>query len=290
MNRREFAGVLAAALTPPVRFRLGVIVWLHDDAHGLVKRVRDLGFSTCQIGLGEADLSLAAPLRAALDRQRVEATSIVSTGPGREVYDFYEGPATIGLVPRATRAARIERLQRTSDFAARCGIRAIQTHCGFIPENPGAPLYQETVEAIRTVAAYARKNGQDFLCETGQETPITLRRAVEDAGLDNIGVNYDPANLILYGKGDPVEGLDALGRYVRGVHAKDGLYPADPRKLGREVPIGQGKVDFPRFLAKLKAIGYRGPLTIEREIAGERQAADVKAAKAYLEKLVKETL
>jgi L-ribulose-5-phosphate 3-epimerase len=286
MNRREFVGALGAASLPRKPLRLGLIVWLQKDPDALVRRVRDLGFPTCQVGFGAVDLSLAAPLRAALERYGIEATSIVSTGPGREVYDFYEGPATIGLVPRATREARLKRLAETSDFAKRCGVAAVQAHCGFIPENPADPLYKETVDAIRTAAAYAKKNGQSFRCETGQETPITLRRAIEDVGLDNAGVNYDPANLILYGKADPVEGLDVVGRYTLGVHAKDGLYPVDPRKLGREVPIGQGKVNFPRFIEKLKQIGYRGPLTIEREISGERQIEDVRAAKAYLERLL----
>lgn len=286
MNRRELLGSLGAALVGPPVLPVGVIVWLREDPDALVRRVRELGFTNCQVGLGEVDLSLAAPLRAALDRHRVEATSLVSTGPGREVYDFYEGPATIGLVPRATRGARLERLAQTSDFAQRAGVPAVQCHCGFIPENPGDPLYKETVEAIRTAAAYAQKNGRSFRCETGQETPITLRRTIEDVGLENVGVNYDPANLLMYGKADPVEGLDILGRYVRGVHAKDGLYPTEPRKLGAEVPIGRGKVGFPRFIRKLKQIGYRGPLTIEREISGERQTQDVRAAKAYLEKLL----
>ena len=291
MNRRQFVGAFAAsaaALGQPAAkpLRLGLIVWLEKDPDGLIRRVRDLGFPTCQVGLGEVDLNLAGSLRAALDRHGVEATAIVSTGPGKEVYDFYEGPATIGLVPRATRAARLARLAETSEFAKRCGVAAVQAHCGFIPENPGDPLYKETVGAIRAAASYAKKNGQSFRCETGQETPITLRRAIEDVGLDNVGVNYDPANLILYGKADPVEGLDVLGRYVRGVHAKDGLYPTNPRALGREVPIGQGKVNFPRFVQRLKEIGYRGPLTIEREISGDRQIEDVRAAKAYLERLI----
>jgi len=292
MNRRQFLRTaVAAAVALPARgavktMRLGLIVWLEKDPDGIVRRVHELGFPTCQVGLREVDLSLAAPLRAALDRYSVEATSIVSTGPGKEVYDFYEGPATIGLVPRATRGARIARIEETSEFARRCGVAAVQTHCGFIPENPGDPLYKEATGAIRQVAAYCKKNGQSFRCETGQETPIALLRAIHDVGLDNVGVNFDPANLILYGKADPVDALETLGRYVQGVHAKDGLYPSDPRQLGREVPIGQGKVNFPRFIERLKQIGYTGPLTIERETSGPQQMEDVRAARLYLEKLI----
>ena len=180
----------------------------------------------------------------ALDRYGVEATSAVATGPGPEVYDFYQGPLTIGLVPREYRAQRIARMKEVSDFAVKAGIPAVQGHCGFIPENPNDPAYQEAVEAIRTVAAYCRQNGQKFRCETGQETPITLVRAIRDIGLDNVGVNFDAANLILYGKANPVDAVEILGPYIQGVHAKDGLYPTDPKQLGEEVPIGEGKVNF----------------------------------------------
>jgi sugar phosphate isomerase/epimerase len=202
------------------------------------------------------------------------------------LYNFYHGPQTIGLVPRATRAARIQRRKDVSNFAKKVGIPALAGHCGFIPEDPNDPIYPEAVAAIRECAAYCRENGQKFNCETGQETPITLVRAIRDVGLDNVGVNFDVANLILYGKGNPADAVDILGPYAQGMHAKDGLYPTDPKSLGKEVPIGQGRVDFPTIISKLKAIGYKYPITIEREIRGPQQEADLRAAKAYLEKLI----
>jgi len=266
--------------------RLGIILGVPKQPDAAIKRVHDLGFPTCQVAVQDPGSDSAANLRAALDRYGVEATSAVATGPGKEIYDFYQGPLTIGLVPREFRAQRIARMKAISDFAVKAKIPAVQGHCGFIPENPNDPAYQETVEAIRTVAAYCRQNGQKFRCETGQETPITLLRAIRDVGLDNVGVNFDAANLILYGKANPVDAVDLLGPYIQGVHAKDGLYPTDPKELGKEVPIGEGKVNFPVFIAKLKQIGYRNPLTIEREISGEKQTADILAAKAYLEKLI----
>jgi sugar phosphate isomerase/epimerase len=130
-------------------------------------------------------------------------------------------------------------------------------------------------------------NGQDFLFETGQETPVTLLRAIQDLGEKGLGINLDPANLLMYGKANPVDSLDVFGKYVMGIHGKDGLYPTNGRELGREVPLGEGRVDFPRFIAKLKEIGYPGDITIEREIDGDEQRRDIIAAKALLEELIR---
>jgi len=266
--------------------RLGLILGIGRDPNDAIAKVHDLGLPTCQVFVDEMDSVLAGRLRQALDKYQIEATSLVVGGPGKEVWDFYDGPLTIGLVPRETREARIAHINKASDFAKQCGIGAVQTHCGFIPENPNDPVYKQTITAMREVAGYCKRNGQNFRYETGQETPITLVRAIQDVGLDNQGVNFDLANLILYGKANPVDAIELLGPYVQGIHAKDGLWPTNPRKLGEEVPIGKGKVDFPRIIARLKELNYRGTVTIEREISGPQQVEDVRAAKAYLEKLI----
>ncbi len=290
LTRRSFVQCAAAAVAwgqqPSGKaLRLGVIAHGHD-ADAAIARVRHLGFSNCQVYLDRTGAAAAASLRQALDRYQIEATSLIVTGPGPEVYDFISGPGSIGLVPREYREARLARMIQGSDFAKSVGIPGIQGHCGFIPENPNDPLFGELVQALKQVAGYCKQNGQTFRCETGQETPITLLRAIRAAGLNNIGVNFDAANLILYGKANPVDALEILGPYVLGVHAKDGRYPTDPNQLGEEVPIGEGKVDFPRFIQRLKEVGYRGPITIEREISGPRQDEDIRASKAYLEKLI----
>ena len=113
-----------------------------------------------------------------------------------------------------------------------------------------------------------------------------MLRTIEEVGTENLGINLDTANLILYGKANPVDALDVFGKYVRNTHMKDGFYPTDGMHLGKEVPIGQGKADFPAVIAKLKALGYAGPLNIEREISGEQQIKDILAAKTYLEALL----
>jgi L-ribulose-5-phosphate 3-epimerase len=266
--------------------RLGLIINVGQDPDSSIAKVQNLGLPTCQAFVDDFTPNLAGRLRQALDKHAIEATSLVVGGPGKEIWDFYQGPLTIGLVPRETRAARIAHIKKASDFAKQCGIPAVQTHCGFIPENPNDELYRETVIAMREAAAYCKGNGQNFRYETGQETPITLVRAIQDVGLDNQGVNFDLANLILYGKASPVDAIELLGPFVQGIHAKDGVWPTNPKELGEEVPIGRGKVDFPRIIKRLKELNYRGAVTIEREISGAQQVEDVRAAKAYLEKLI----
>src|SRR6201982_993089 len=266
--------------------RLGLIIGIGKDPDAAMAKVRDLGLPTSQVSVDEFEIELVGKLRQALEKHQIEATSLVVGGPGKEVWDFYHGPLTIGLVPRETRAARIAHIKKASDFAKQCGIPAVQTHCGFIPENPNDPVYKETIAAMKEVVGYCKNNGQNCRSETGQETPITLVRAIEDVGLDNQGVNFDLANLILYGKANPVDAIELLGPYVQGIHAKDGLFPTIPKKLGKEVPIGKGKVYFQRIIERLNQLNYQGAVTIEREISGPQQVADVREAKNYLEKLI----
>jgi len=296
-SRRRFLQVSAAAAATPLLareprvesekgMRLGVIVHIGKDPESALAKVHELGLPTCQAGISDYEPAMVTRLRGALDRYGIEATALNTAGPGPAVWNFDQGPLTIGLVPRKYRQARIDHLKRASDFAQQCGIPALHTHCGFIPENPNDPVYRETVQAIREVVSHCKRNGQMFLYETGQETPITLLRTMQDVGLDNQGVNLDPANLILYGKANPVDALDVFGTLVRGIHAKDGLYPTDPHRLGEEVPIGQGKVDFPRLIRRLKELNYRGPITIEREIEGPQQTEDIRKAIVYLRALI----
>src|SRR5947199_8399401 len=266
--------------------RLGLIIGIGKDPDAAMAKDRDLGLPTSQVFVDEFDMDLVGRLRQALEKTQIEATSLVVGGPGKEVWDFYQGPLTIGVVPRDTRAARIAQIKKGSDFAKECGIAAVQTHCGFIPENPNDPVYAETVAAIRDVVSNCKRNGQNFRYETGQETPITLVRAIQDVGLDNQWVNFHLANLILYGKANPVDAIELLGPYVQGIHAKDGMWPTNPKELGQEVPIGKGRVDFPRIIERLKQLNYRGAVTIEREISGQKQVEDVRDAKMYLEQLI----
>jgi len=290
-GRRKFLQLAAAAVVAARAqqaakpMRLGVVANCENPDAG-IRRVQELGFPTCQVTVASYDSNTAKSLRAALDRHGIEGTSLIVTGPGQETYTFKDGPHTVGLVPPKTRAERMTALRKASDFAKAAGIPAVQRHLGFLPEEPDDPIFNQCVDFTWHIADYCKRNGQTFRCETGQETPIALLRVIRAAGYDNIGVNLDTANLMLYGKSNPVDALDTLGPLVMGVHAKDGRYPADPEKLGEETPIGQGRVDFPGFLKRLKEVGYSGPITIEREISGPQQTADILAAKRYLEALI----
>jgi L-ribulose-5-phosphate 3-epimerase len=265
--------------------RLGLYLGLDGGPERALARARELGLYSVEIYNDDFSPATADRLAGARHKNGITAVALFSMGPGEMVWDFEQGPETIGLVPRRFRRERVAHLKAASDFARRLGIPMVETHCGFIPENPREPLYRETVEAIRVIAQHCRANGQKFLYHAGQETPITLRRTIRDVGLDNQGVGLDTANPVMYGKGNPVDAVEILGPHLALVNAKDGLFPEDPNRLGREVLIGQGKVDFPRLLSKLKQIDYRGPILIERETSGPQWVEDVKAEKAYLEKL-----
>jgi len=297
IDRRRFLQVSVAAgaagLVPGTRatpaqprMRLGIIIGVERDADAALKRVHDYGVPTCQAGTDDFSDRVYSALKGAIDKYSIEVTAINSSGGPPNVYDFYRGPQTIGVVPKKYRQQRIDNFKRASDFAKKLGVPAFHTHYGFIPENPNDPEYPGVVDALRQVATHIKGNGQMMLYETGQESPITMLRAITDVGLDNQFVNLDTANLILYGKGNPLDALDVIGKLVRGVHAKDGLFPTDPKKLGEEVAIGKGKANFPALIPRLKELGYTGPLTIEREISGPKQLEDIKKEKAYLEKLI----
>lgn len=286
-----YAEPKSASLKP---MAVGLLISPYGAPEATIRRVHDLGFTNCFLSLdgyiGKVTPTAATQIKDLLDKYEVTATTVEVVGPAPLEWNFLRGPATIGLVPPATRAARIDALRQVSDFAKLIGISQVQTHCGFIPEDPGDALYPGTVDAIRTVAQHCHDNGQYFLMETGQETPTTMSRVIHDVALPNLGVGLDTANLILYGKANPVDAVDILGPHVRSIHAKDGRWPTDPSQLGEEVLIGKGLVDFRAVFTKLHQLGYQGAVTIERETSGPQQIEDVRQEKLYLEKILNEVL
>lgn len=270
-------------------WEFGVMTHLDQDPAATFAKVRSLGMRSCQLGVwGGSALTEpeAKEARRAADAAGVHISTLWVGWPGPAVWDFLEGPVTLGIVPPAWRSMRLEFLKRGSDFARMMGVDSITTHAGFLPENPTDPLYPEVVSALRYIAGHCRRNGQHFRFETGQETPVTLLRVIQDVGTGNLGINLDTANLILYGKANPVDAVDVFGQYVEDLHIKDGDWPTDGHALGRERPVGEGRVDFEAVLTKLHARGYAGPVTIEREISGDRQIQDIRRCVEVLSPIV----
>lgn len=254
-------------------------------------KLRAFGFASCQLCSWEPEKwtdENADGIRALAEKHGIEISSFWCGWEGPKVWDFYEGQRTLGLVPPQYREMRVKNLCDGADFAHRIGLTDVATHMGFIPECPFDPNFEPLCDAIRTVAQHMKRNGQYLLFETGQETPVTMLRCFEQVGMDNLGVNLDTANLILYGKANPVDALDVFGKYVRNLHAKDGFYPVNGHDLGEEVRLGDGKVDFPALFRRLKELGYDSYVTIEREISGEQQDEDIRHAKVYLETIINE--
>lgn len=271
--------------------KIGVCVYL-SERDELSKKFEDLraqGFDNCQLLSWDPaawTLENADAVNALTKQYGVTISAFWCGWEGPAVWNFYEGPQTLGLVPPAYRDMRVKNLCDGADFAKLLGVQDVVTHMGFIPENPNDPDFLPFCDAVRVVAEHCKQNGQYLLFETGQETPVTMLRCFEQVDTDNLGVNLDTANLILYGKANPVDALDVFGKYVRNLHAKDGLYPTNGHDLGTEMPVGQGKVDFPALFQKLHALGYDGVVTIEREISGEQQTKDIMEAKAYLQAVI----
>ena len=231
----------------------------------------------------------AVELKALLEKYDITVSAFWCGWEGPCEWNFYTGQLTLGLVPPEYRTMRIKNLCDGADFAHKIGVADVISHMGFIPENPYDPNFSSFCVAVKTVATHLKNNGQYLLFETGQETPVTMLRCFETVGCDNLGINLDTANLILYGKANPVDALDVFGRYVRNLHAKDGCYPTNGHDLGCETRIGDGKVDFKALFKKLHELGYDSYVTIEREIEGEQQLSDIKEAREYLQNIINET-
>lgn len=273
--------------------KIGVCVNF-DEIGELPKKFKELkteGFDNCQLISWKPELwtdENSEILRKLTKENGITISAFWCGWEGPCVWDFYDGQITLGLVPPEYRAMRIKNLCDGADFAHKLGVKNVVTHMGFIPENPNDPQFAPFCVAVRQVAEHLKNNGQNLLFETGQETPVTMLRCFEKVGCDNLGVNLDTANVILYGKANPVDALDVFGKYVMNIHAKDGLYPTNGRDLGREVRIGDGKVDFKALFKKLYELRYDSYVTIEREIGGEQQAEDIRYSKNYLENIINE--
>ena len=223
-----------------------------------------------------------------LGKHGITVTAVFGGFEGESYADIPTVVKTVGLVPQETRAARLAEMKDISDFAKMLGCDVIALHLGFVPHDTSDPDYGEIVAMTRELCQHADANGQALHLETGQETAPGLLQFINDTGCDNLFVNFDPANMILYGAGDPIEALELLGDRVRSCHFKDAKWAANPGgEWGEETKLGDGDVGMKKYLETLGQIGYQGPLTIEREIPQDpgRQKDEIGHAVGLLKKL-----
>ena len=271
-------------------FELGLMFWAGENARETLKQVKAFGVSAGQLGIpGELDIKgKADEWNAALRDEDFLATTAVCSYRGEDYADIPTVKRTVGLVPHGTRAERVARTKEVATFASALGIKSVACHIGFVPHDPKNPLYAEVIGVARDICDHCASAGQSFTLETGQEPAEILLRFLGDVDRPNLNINFDPANMILYGTGDPIDALRVLGKKVVSVHCKDGDWPPknDPNALGKERALGQGSVGFPRFIATLKEVGYEGILTLEREEQNQEQrSADVRSGLKLLREI-----
>jgi sugar phosphate isomerase/epimerase len=242
---------------------------------------RELGIPTIQIHAPHRENRNRQTATLTLDRLRpygIEITPVFGGFEGESYADIPTVARTVGLVPAETRSSRLTEMKQISDFASELHCAVIALHLGFVPHDVNSTQYADVVEVTQDLCDHAKRNGQCLHLETGQETADALVQFIKDTGRSNLHVNFDPANMILYGTGEPIEALRKLGERVHSVHLKDATWGDQPGvHWGQEVALGDGDVDIEAYLKTLKEIGYLGPLTIEREIPHEpiRQKSEI---------------
>ena len=273
------------------KWPIGVFASIDAGLGVKLEVVQELGIPTIQLHAPQKATRTpekAEEFLARLSEMRIVITAVFGGFEGESYADIPTVARTVGLAPPATRAARTQEMNEIADFARLLGVDMVALHVGFVPHDPSDPLYQGVLQATREVCDHCKANGQRLHLETGQEPADVLLQFIGNVDRDNLFINFDPANLILYGLGEPIESLKKVGKLVRSVHCKDAKWAAKPgEEWGAEVPFGTGDVGAESFLRTLKELGYDGPLTIEREIAQEpdRQKAEIGGAVQLIKEL-----
>lgn len=271
------------------KITIGVIQYDLSNIDKSFKDLHDQGFGSCEINYKKNALTkdFAEQVKMASKKHNIKVTTLVGVPGSKSVWNFRQGPATIGLVPVEERADKIKVYHEMIDFCAMADIPAMHSHFGFIPEDPSSEQYKDFIKVMQELANYAKERKVMIYFETGQETPTTLIRAIKDIGTGNVFINCDLANLLMYGKANSLDAVKLFGSLIKEFHAKDGKYPDpdNPYELGAEVPIPTGEVDFPAVIAELKKQGFKGAVTIECELNGSQHDYVIKTRK-YLQELL----
>ncbi len=255
---------------------IGIFFWAEPDALATIRTVKSCGVAAGQLGVdGTVVLNdeTAAAWKAALAAEDFHLATVFAAYQGEDYADIPTVERTVGFIPAATRTARELRTRQVIDFAAALGVKSFGCHVGCIPHDPSHPDYAPVLELVRRIADYAASFGMTFCLETGQEPAAQLLEFFEVAARPNLRINFDPANMILYGSGEPIAAFRLLAKHVVSVHGKDGDWPdpAQPGSLGTERLLGQGSVNIPKFVAALREEGYTGTICVESGVHGEEQ-------------------
>ncbi len=258
-----------------------------EDAESSFLRLKDLGFSYCHLVYKPKEYCKEDAIIIKQVAQRVGVKIVALFAGFYDSYtkwDIYGDYKIAGINSKKYGRARLKYIKSASVFAKELDVSDVLIHAGFIANNPFSKEYLYMKKRVKEFASYCKAIGINVLLETGGESPVTMLRLIKEIGLDNIYVNLDTANIIMYGYGSPTEAVVTLGKLIRSVHIKDGAPPVDPYKLGIETVVGEGYVDFKRVFNELDKVDFNGPIIIEREIDGEKQLSDIKRAVDYLEK------
>ncbi|MCO6042477.1 sugar phosphate isomerase/epimerase [Aeoliella sp. ICT_H6.2] len=273
------------------KWPLGVFASIDAGLGVDLQVAKDLGVTTVHLHTPHAESRTPeriAEFRKTLDDLGIRVTCVFAGFDGESYADIPTVVKTVGLVPKETRSARTAELMDIAKFAHELGVDTVGLHLGFVPHDTSDPDFAELLEITRRVCDACAADGQNVHLETGQEPADVLEGFLTAVDRPNLYINFDPANMILYGCGEPLPALEQLGKWVRSVHCKDAKWSDQPGETwGAETPLGEGDVDFAKFLAVLEKIGYTGPLTIEREIPQEpeRQKAEIGGALSLLKTL-----
>lgn len=266
------------------KWPIGVFTSIDAGLGVKIEVAHELGVPTIQLHAPEKETRTpenAEKFLAQLKELGITLTAVFGGFEGESYADIPTVVDTVGLVPPTTRSDRVQEMKEIADFARLLNCDVVALHLGFIPHDNSDPLYQEIVAVTQDLLDHCKANNQALHLETGQETAEGLLQFISDVGRDNLFVNFDPANMILYGTGEPIEALQKVGAFVKSIHCKDGTWSDQPGETwGAEVPLGEGDVGMENYLRTLDELGYTGPLTIEREIPQEpeRQKAEISHA------------
>lgn len=253
--------------------------WGEKQPERTLRAIKALGMRCGHLGFAghvPLNVDVASKWRSVADAEDFGITAVFAAFEGESYADAPTVQRTVGFIPRETRTEREKRSLQVVDAASTMGVPIFACHIGFVPEDHTHPDFIAVRDMVRRICDHAAQYNVFFALETGQETAQSLLHFLDAVERRNLKVNFDPANMILYGTAEPIPSLELLAPHVVSVHCKDGNWPPKdkPGMLGTEMPLGEGQVGMERFVATLKKIGYTGPLTIEREVSLDQDMDD----------------